>query len=175
VPLTPLVTRRGFLRASAVGTVAVCLACRHGGEAPALLVLTADEYATAAAVCERILPRDEDPGAIDLGVPAFIDRALAGDQVRWSARFRSGLAALDREARRRTGKPYALASVATQNNILDDWQDGSPEQAEMVRMIMTFTLEGAFGDPSHGGNRDARGWQLIGFAPCEPRHGGRHG
>ena len=168
------ITRRGFLCASAYGTVALCLACRRGGDTPALLVLTADEYATAAAACERILPRDEDPGAIDLGVPAFIDRALAGDQARWSARFRAGLAALDREARRRTGKPYALASVATQNNLLDDWQDGSPEQAEMVRLLMTLTLEGAFGDPSYGGNRDARGWQLIGFAPCEPRHGGHH-
>lgn len=168
------ITRRGFLCASAYGTVAVCLACHGGGDAPALLVLTADEYATAAAACERILPRDQDPGAIDLGVPAFIDRALAGDQARWSNRFRAGLAALDREARRRAGKPYALASATTQNNLLDDWQDGSPDQAEMVRMLMTLTLEGAFGDPSHGGNRDARGWQLIGFAPCEPRHGGHH-
>jgi gluconate 2-dehydrogenase gamma chain len=169
-------TRRRFLQVGACSAVVIYAAChRDRGETPTLVFFTAAEYATTAAACERILPRDEDPGAIDLGVPAYIDQALATDQARWAARFRAGLGALDREARRRSGKSYTEAPVAVQNNILDDWKDGSPEQAEMVRRLMTFTLEGAFGDPSHGGNRDARGWQLIGFAPCEPRHGGHHG
>ena len=39
--------------------------------------LTNDEYDTVAAAVERICPRDEEPGAIDLGVPEYIDRALA--------------------------------------------------------------------------------------------------
>jgi hypothetical protein len=73
-------------------------------------------------------------------------------------------------ARQRTGTAYAAASPMAQDNLLDDWQDGAPDQAELVRVLFTLTLEGAFGDPSHGGNRDGRGWHLIGFAPCEPRH-----
>src|SRR5215470_2612803 len=35
--------------------------------------LTNDEYDTVAAAVERICPRDEEPGAIDLGVPEYID------------------------------------------------------------------------------------------------------
>ena len=144
--------------------------CKRGGEPRALAFLTEAEYATTAAACERLLPRDDDPGAIDLGVPDYIDRALATDQARLGERFRAALRALGAEARRRAGVPFAQLSAASQDNLLDDWSDGAPDRAAAVALILTLTLEGAFGDPSHGGNRDARGWQLIGFAPCEPRH-----
>ena len=39
--------------------------------------LTNEEYDAVAAAVERICPRDEEPGAIDLGVPEYIDRALS--------------------------------------------------------------------------------------------------
>jgi gluconate 2-dehydrogenase gamma chain len=159
------------LRAGAYSTVLVCVACRRDRAEPRkLMFLTEAEYATTSAACDRILPSDEDPGAIDLGVPDYIDQALATDQARWSEKFRAGLRALDLEARKRSGKRYSEASTVAQDNLFDDWQDGSPEQSEFVRLFMNLTFEGAFGDPSYGGNRDGRGWRLIGFAPCEPRH-----
>ena len=42
--------------------------------APAKTYLTAAQHAIASAAAERILPRTDTPGAIDVGVPAFIDR-----------------------------------------------------------------------------------------------------
>jgi gluconate 2-dehydrogenase gamma chain len=163
-------TRRGFLQVGAYASVLACAACGRRSESPRLVLLTAAEYATTAAACERILPRDQDPGAIDLGVPGYIDQALAADQARWADRFRAGLRALDVEARRRAGAVYADATTRAQDDILDDWQDGSPEQSGFIRLLINLTFEGAFGDPSYGGNRGERGWRLIGFAPCEPRH-----
>jgi len=165
-------TRRRFLELGAAATAAGALAaCRRDKPArPALAALTEAEYAATAALCERILPRDEDPGATDLGVADYIDQALAGDQARWRDGFRAGLRALDGEARRRGGKPYGELATAAQDNLIDDWIDGTAAQSEFMHMTMNLTFEGAFGDPSHGGNRDGRGWQLIGFAPCEPRH-----
>jgi gluconate 2-dehydrogenase subunit 3-like protein len=162
-------TRRRFLELGASAT-ALVLACRRERSIPALIALTDAEYAATAAACERILPRDEDPGAIDLGVADYVDRALAGDRAGWRDRFRAGLRGLDDAARRRAGAPFGELAAALQDQILDDWQDGTPAQVEFVRMLIELTFEGAFGDPSHGGNRDGRGWQLIGFAPCEPRH-----
>ena len=44
---------------------------------PALRTFSATTFATLTALCERILPRDQDPGAIDLGVPAYIDQMVA--------------------------------------------------------------------------------------------------
>src|SRR5687767_6981412 len=35
--------------------------------------LSAKQFATAAAIVERILPKTDTPGASDVGVPAFID------------------------------------------------------------------------------------------------------
>jgi gluconate 2-dehydrogenase gamma chain len=167
-------TRRRFLElgaSSAAVTALVCGGCRRDrAEPPKLAALTEAEYAATVAACDRILPRDEDPGASDLGVADYIDRALATDLTRWRDRFRAGLRALDSAAQRRGGGAFCDASASVRDNILDDWQDGSREQAEFVRMLVNLTLEGAFGDPAYGGNRGSRGWQLIGFAPCEPRH-----
>ena len=42
--------------------------------APAKSYLTAAQQAIVSAAAERILPRTDTPGAIDAGVPAFIDR-----------------------------------------------------------------------------------------------------
>jgi len=173
--MTPPLTRRRFLELGACSAAATALvgACRRDGAAPVkLAVLSEAEYAIAAAACDRILPRDEDPGAIDLGVPAYIDHALSTDLARWRDRFVAGLHALDAAAQQRAHVAFSAANASVRDNILDDWQDGPRDQAEFVRMLMKLTLEGAFGDPSYGGNRGGRGWALIGFAPCEPRHHG---
>jgi gluconate 2-dehydrogenase gamma chain len=131
--------------------------------------LTHAEYLTVGAACERILPRDEDPGALDLDVPVYIDRMLALDDYRhWADSFRAGLVALEVESQGRCGKPFHLAGAVEQDDILEAWQDGTPAQSEFVRMLVHLTLEGAFGDPSHGGNKNGLGWRLIGFQPGEP-------
>src|SRR5689334_6843968 len=49
--------------------------------APPLQSFTPDELRTLSAACERLLPRDQDPGALDLGVPGYIDRALAAKDL----------------------------------------------------------------------------------------------
>jgi gluconate 2-dehydrogenase gamma chain len=169
------ITRRRFLQYSVYSTVGGYLvatlgACRRArNREPKLTFLTTAELATTAAACERILPRDEDPGAGDLGVPAYVDRALK-DNAQWGEQFRAGLHMLDEESLQRSRKPFHQTSAIGQDNILDDWQDGTPEQAEFFRLLMRLTLEGAFGDPSYGGNNGGQGWRLVGFEPCEPRH-----
>jgi gluconate 2-dehydrogenase gamma chain len=178
------ITRRRFLEYSvysAVGGYFVLTygACRRTSakrsDEPRLAFLTPAEMITTTAACERILPHDEDPGAIDLGVPAYIDRALATERRRrWGERFRRGLVALDEESNRRQHKPFHRLAPLQQDYILEDWQDdATPDQADFLPLLLELTLEGAFGDPSYGGNRDGKGWRLIGFEPCEPRHRSR--
>lgn len=38
--------------------------------------LTIDEYRTLTAVCERLIPADQTPGAAEAGVPDYIDGLL---------------------------------------------------------------------------------------------------
>jgi gluconate 2-dehydrogenase gamma chain len=141
------------------------------------LFFTPPEYLTVCAACERILPADEDPGAVDLGVPRFVDRALALDDYgEWRAPFRAGLSALDAESQRRHGKRFDDARDAEQDALLADWQErGRPAEREFFRMLLHLTLEGAFGDPIYGGNADGRGFALVGFHPGPPMPGMRHG
>src|SRR5215475_7267421 len=94
--------------------------------------LTNDEYDTVAAAVERICPRDEEPGAIDLGVPEYIDRALATptlSHVRDD--FVRGTGVLMRRAQGRHQKAFAALSPAEQDSLLTEFKDspaGSGEQ-----------------------------------------------
>src|SRR5829696_4859816 len=90
-----------------------------------LLVLTPYEARTAAAVFECLFPTDESgPGAIDIGVLTYLDRALAGAYRDKAQAYRLGVAALDLVARRSTGMPYADGSAEKQDALLTDLEQG---------------------------------------------------
>ena len=85
----------------------------------ALLVLNPYEARTAVAVFERLFPADEHgPGATEIGVLTYLDRALAGAYRDKADAYRLGLAALDLAARRRCGAPFADCSLEQQDALL---------------------------------------------------------
>lgn len=58
------------------------------------------EMSTVTAMADQIIPKTDTPGAIDVGVPAFIDRMLSGYyQQRERDVMREGLKLVDRDAR----------------------------------------------------------------------------
>src|SRR5919112_1411616 len=108
----------------------------------ALLVLTPYEARTAAAVFERLFPSDEDgPGATDIGVLAYLDRALAGAYRDKAEAYRLGLAALDLAARRRGGAPFANCSPERQDALVAELKRGVlpdfriPPQRDFFEML----------------------------------------
>jgi len=141
---------------------------------------TDEEYQSMAAACERIVPRDEDPGALDAGVPEYVDRMLQSPELSQQRdQFVAGLNALDRRAgRAHGGKRFHQLSTADQDALLQDFKD-SPStsgEARFYELLVVFTLEGLLGDPSYGGNKDRMGWTLVGFDTSEPPqgHDGQH-
>ena len=81
---------------------------------------TASEYQTVRVLSELIIPADErSGGAIDAGVPEFMDFTMIDQPVRQVA-MRGGLAWLDVESQRRFDKSFAGASEAERRAILDD-------------------------------------------------------
>lgn len=80
---------------------------------------TAEEAKTAAAMAEQIIPKTDTLGAIDVGVPAFMDRMMADfyqDDER--AIVRAGLARADQEAKAAHGKPFAALTAEQQIAIM---------------------------------------------------------
>lgn len=128
---------------------------------------TAPEWATLTAAVDRMLPRDQDPGGLDVGVPEYIDHMLQTEAMQtMKASFVPGLAALDRRAQRMFQKPFAQVTPAQQDELITLFKN-APEksgEARWYEMFVVLCLEGFLGDPSYGGNKDEAGWKLVGFS-----------
>jgi gluconate 2-dehydrogenase gamma chain len=136
---------------------------------PTLHVLALPEYFALAAACERVFPRDGSPGAIDLGVPQYVDRALTvHPPLSWAAALRAGLARLDTDALRRFSVPFYRAKSADQDALLAAWEsDADGDNATFVHNLVVATLEGALSPSTYGGNRGGAGWSSLAF-PSDP-------
>ncbi|MFZ5441575.1 MAG: gluconate 2-dehydrogenase subunit 3 family protein [Myxococcota bacterium] len=128
--------------------------------------VTDAEWKTLTAAVDRVLPRDQDPGALDANVPEYIDRMLQTENLQQMRQnFVPGLAALNRRAERMFKKPFAECTPAQQDELLTIFKD-SPEksgEARWYEMLVVLSLEGFLGDPSYGGNQGEVGWKLVGF------------
>jgi gluconate 2-dehydrogenase gamma chain len=124
------------------------------------------EWDTLSAACDRMIPRDEDPGALDAKVPEYIDRMLQSEALQqMKANFVPGVAALDRRAQRMFQVPFAKAKPEQQDELLTLFKN-SPEksgEARWYEMFVVLVMEGFLGDPSYGGNQGEVGWKLVGF------------
>jgi gluconate 2-dehydrogenase gamma chain len=164
------------------GGVVLLASCKDRKEQPVRPVLTTrhktftnDEYDAMAAACERLLPRDQDPGALDANVPEYIDRMLQAPELSQQRdHMIAGLEALDRRSRAAyQGLSFAKLPAEYQDALLQELKDSKPSsgEARFFELLMVFTLEGFLGDPSYGGNKDRVGWALIGFGTSEPPDG----
>jgi gluconate 2-dehydrogenase gamma chain len=133
------------------------------------------EFDSMAAACDRILPRDQDPGALDANVPEYIDRMLQSPELEQQRDlFIRGIQALDRRARSaNAGLAFSQIPVEAQDALLKDYKGSRPDtgEAHFYELLVVLTLEGFLGDPSYGGNKDRVGWALVGFGTSEPPQG----
>jgi hypothetical protein len=109
------------------------------------------EAQTVAAVSEQIIPRTDTPGAIDVGVPAFIDRMMAGyyqDKERHI--LRAGLARIDRDAHKAHGMTFAALALEQQVELMKIYDREAFEQnskggdKHAFRMLKELTTLGYF-------------------------------
>jgi gluconate 2-dehydrogenase gamma chain len=189
--------RRKFLRGS-LGALPVALAVGPPvAAAPAQgyqpRFFTADEWQFLGAAVDRLIPPDaEGPGAVEAGVPEFIDRQMdtpyaqgalwymqgphyevrpeLGYQMKFTPRdiYRIGIAAADRWVQAVAGKRFVALDGTTQDGLLAQMEDGRAELHDipsnlLFDMLLQNTKEGYFSDPIHGGNKHMGGWKMIGF------------
>lgn len=101
---------------AALGVLSGCAATpQEAGAQAAPSFFSASELATVAAMSEQIIPKTDTPGAIDLGVPAFIDRMMTGYyKQRPRDILRAGLARVDVDAKAAHGKAFASLTADQQ-------------------------------------------------------------
>lgn len=154
----------------------------------------AAEAAVIEAAVQRLIPPDElGPGALEAGVPQYIDGQLggawgAGERLYrsgpWAAGaptqgyqlpytpaelFRTALRGWAAEvARRDNGTTFAKLPGARQDEWLTALQAapfdmGGVPSNVFFESLFGMTVEGYFCDPVYGGNRDMAAWKMIGF------------
>ena len=152
---------------------------------------SAEEARFVEAASARLIPADElGPGALEAGVPQFIDRQLAGaygagERLYKAGPWRQGTpvqgyqlphtpAELFRAAIRSLGGRFAakggFAKLAPheQDASLDALEKGEIDlgtagTTEFFAMLLALTMEGYLSDPVYGGNRGMAAWKMIGF------------
>ena len=177
------ISRREFVKLSATGAIALAAGgCRRRTRKPPSLAPAAApaaahryfpalEFATLVACCGRLLPKDEAPGAVEMGAPEYMDRMFSSaDRPVWHLIVRRGLGRLAREAKGRFARPFHEATAAEQDALLGEFQQREGRDRIFFHHLLAATLEGAFSHPQHGGNRDGAGWKLMGVSPdpCAP-------
>jgi gluconate 2-dehydrogenase gamma chain len=114
-------------------------------------VLSEQEAQIVETLCDQIIPADESPGAKQAGVLYYIDRQLAGPLQRFAARYHAGLPAF---------RPLLQLSFAEQTAFLAALQAG---EASFFQLVVEHTMQGFYGSPAHGGNRDEASWKMLGI------------
>jgi gluconate 2-dehydrogenase alpha chain len=135
---------------------------------PERISLNPHDAATLDAVFERMFPADNDgPGAAEIGVTDYVDKALGGAYADLQLFYRNGIAALDREMLTRAGKQFTAGSPAEQDQVIQALERNElpscsdfPARA-FFELLRTHLQEGLFADPVYGGNKDKSGWKLI--------------
>src|SRR5690242_15582048 len=81
--------------------------------------LTRWEYELTMQLSQSIIPRDADsPGAVEAGVPWFIDTVLLYADAKRQQGWRTGLAALDECSSRLTGNTFLHCSASDRLQVL---------------------------------------------------------
>jgi gluconate 2-dehydrogenase gamma chain len=119
------------------------------------------------ALAGRILPTTDTPGAVEAGAVFYIDRALAGPYSHWLSHYARGLRALDKYAKTKFGASFEKLGEDQQDSVLRDLESGKiaelPNGGHFFELLRAHVLEGVFGEPNYGGNRNMIGWKLVGF------------
>ena len=164
------------------------------------IFFTGAEAAFIEAAVARLIPTDDlGPGAIEAGVPEFLDRQLDGEfglGTRWymqgpwakgeptqgyqsrltpAGLYRAAIKAIDDATGRQFSKSFAELGTSDQDGFLSRLEKGQVDlgggdSKTFFGVLLQNTLEGFWSDPIYGGNRDMVGWKLIGFPGARYDH-----
>ena len=159
-------SRRRFLQVAATAAASSALiSC--GRRAGPWRFFTPGEAHTMEALCDQIIPADQDPGAAWAGTLYYIDSQLVGHFRKLQSAYREGLAAFDAACLSAHGAAFAALPFDQQTAFLARL----PASLQpFFDMVITHTMQGFYGDARHNGNRDAVSWRMLGI-PVIPIRG----
>jgi len=152
-------TRRQFVAVGALGGAAVAVGCTSGGQGN-WDFLSEAQARTLTAICDQIIPADDFPSASQAGVLTYIDKQLVRHFRRHQDAYRDGLEQAEALSRKRFGRELAALTSPQQLEVASALEQQNPDFFNLVR---SHTLQGYYGSPRHGGNRNAVSWLMLGL------------
>lgn len=174
------VSRRTALKLAAVGTLGAAVGvgasagiARWGRTPPVPYRFFSEaEASLLIAICEQIIPRDDTPGATDVGVIYYIDRQMSGPFARHRQTYRQGLASFRQTCLQLFKAAFEELPFERQTDALrlieagkapkELWPD--PSQQAFFNLVLDHTRQGFYGSPRHGGNRGYASYRMLGLA-----------
>lgn len=162
-------------------------------DSPGWRFFTEPEVREVTAIVDRLIPADDlSVSGSEAGCVVFMDRQLAssyGEASRWymqgpfrqgtpeqgdqspfipRQRMRLGLAGLEKLCQSRHLQSFSGLNAEQQDALLAELEKGGIDLDGMdsklfFEQVLGNTMEGFFGDPIYGGNRDMVSWKMIGF------------
>jgi gluconate 2-dehydrogenase gamma chain len=131
-------------------------------------IFDAHQRATIEAATGRIVPADRNPGAREAGVIDYIENTLNGYDAEYLRHYVDGVQELDRLAREKfAAQTFTSLQAQQQDEVLSYLEE---RQSPFFAHLLEHTMQGFYGDPRHGGNRDRASWKMIGFpGPSHPQ------
>ena len=158
--------------------------------------LTPSQVARLEAIAEQIIPQDQDPGAREAGVVHYIDNilamnpshehpprvpnpglvTLAGYQSEKLPLYVAGLEGVDQTSKLTYGRKFVELPFDQQTSVLKSLEQGTAQgeawrsvsSRDFFAMVWGHVLEGFYGPPDDGGNRNYVSWKMVGY----PEHTG---
>lgn len=127
-----------------------------------LVVLSADEGKVVESLCAQIIPADDYPGAKEAGVLYYIETQLAGPLKRFAPDYHRGLASL-------RAQHFDELNFTEQKTFLQRI-DGASELGRFWNLVIDHTMQGFYGGPKHGGNKDEASWKMLDIADVMEGH-----
>jgi len=161
--------RRNFIKSAglAFGSVLLFPSCLKNNHI--YRFFTPDEALCVISLCEQIIPKDQSPGATDAGVIYYIDRQLSGVFHYDQETYRMGIKNLQDYSARNHGKTFESLISAEQIKLMKmmesnqigekDWTSG--KASDFFNLIRSHTMQGFYGSPIHGGNKDFMSFEML--------------
>ena len=133
----------------------------------ALEVLTTEESLVLEALCDRLIPSDENgPGALEARAAHYIDRTLASHNRGDRDHYLLSLSAINRHSIETYQKDFSALTTSEQDAVISVLQSGeisgcSPDSSAFFNLVRNHTIDGTFCDPYYGGNKDFVGWDML--------------
>lgn len=130
---------------------------------------TCAQSATLHAMVDVIVPADKWASASDAAVPRYLERQFDSDLASQIGHYRLGLDAVDAEAEAVYGRAFTGLTADQRERLLVAIESGEVcgtwpvDPRAFFALVVGNVMEGFYGDPANGGNRDAVSWRMIGF------------